>query len=1066
MARIENHIVLSGSFLHICTTNYQIMKLLRAIIVLLLASTFVANAQIKNYTLINYGPKNYGQNYDAENIAIAQNEQGIMYFGTAKAIFEYDGSFWKRINIRDGVWVYSILPTASSDTIFVGGNNEFGYLLALDDGNYNYVSLSDSISDFIRFFSDVREIFKIGNKVYFQCFDYVFVYTDGEITIIEPNTVFHTSFCVNGKIYTRQREIGLTYIDGDSVKTVPGGQVFGNIGIFGMVPIDDGKCMIITYEDGSWIMDDNGIEPNTSDFDNTIAEIGFKITSCTSLNDSTLVLGSYDNGLLVIRLDGTVVSHKNANNGLIDNSVISIFSDREHNVWITTNKGITLLPNNDVLSVFSSESGLNGRVNSVIEYKDRLYVGTSTGLYVQNVNRNNYTENLFVQIGDFKNDVWGLAQCSGALFVGTSNGLYRFISGNKFEKVCNTDVHYLSVSQDEKYMFIGGQQGLSIIEYNDFTGNWLTTFSGIGGFSISGLESVMDSSGNYVIWLGAERFGFTQVRFDGFEYTMNRLFNNPAKPVKLFGKMSFINNYYIFSFEDDKMNEIINGTSKEYEDGIYSFGNMSNVFLVKSDDSIAWISQGTNLTYYHQGDSTLYYKKFLGLDEGKINCIYTTDNKRVWLGTANGLVLCDNTSDVKQVPLYGLNRAIETDAPNVFIRKENSRIDYKYNTLSFYYSAPWFQCPGKVEYSYLLEGWTKEWSKWTSSNKADFSNLSEGYYTFKLKARNVFGDESSVAEYSFTIRPPWYRTTLAYFIYVALILLMIYSGVKYYTYQLKERNRLLDLEVKRQTKQIKEQLETIKAQKDSLTDSINYAARIQQLSLPNTQCIEKYVSESFILFRPRDIVSGDFYWCSEADEKLIITAVDCTGHGVPGALMSMLGMNSLNSIVKVEGNTEPGIIIDELRASIIRSFADKGDKAARDGMDLCLLCIDTKNGKLQFAGAHNPLIQIRNGELTEYKVDKMPCAFGEAQQNKTPFATTTIDIQKGDCFYFFSDGYSDQFGGKGGREKFKKARFRKHLLEIWQLPMQEQAERLNTIHLEFKGDTEQVDDILVIGIRV
>ena len=272
--------------------------------------------------------------------------------------------------------------------------------------------------------------------------------------------------------------------------------------------------------------------------------------------------------------------------------------------------------------------------------------------------------------------------------------------------------------------------------------------------------------------------------------------------------------------------------------------------------------------------------------------------------------------------------------------------------------------------------------------------------------------------------------------------------------------------MKRQTKQIEEQLEKIEEQNRSLTDSINYAARIQQLSLPNTSFVNNYVSESFILFKPRDIVSGDFYWCAEVDNKLVITAADCTGHGVPGAMMSMLGMNSLNTIVKLRGTTDPGSILNELRASIIRSFADKGENAAKDGIDICLLTIDKEKGTLMYAGAYNSLLQIRNGELTEFKVDKFPCALSDQYKDGVVFNTHTINVEKGDCYYFFSDGYCDQFGGEDGSSKFMKARFKRHLLELWSLPMEKQGEELNRIHLEFKGNTEQIDDILVMGIRI
>ncbi|MCQ2375501.1 MAG: SpoIIE family protein phosphatase [Salinivirgaceae bacterium] len=1047
----------------------------RAILLILLVVPIVANAQIRNYSPVNYGPKNYGQNYDAENYAIAQNAQGIMFFGTANAIFKYDGSFWDRISVKPGVWVKSILTNPTCDTIFVGGSNEFGMLLLHENGeSFDYYSLSDSIRNYISPFSEIWKIYRIDGRVYFQSYNYIFAYDGEKITIIEPSTTFHNSFCVNNKLYVRQREVGLAVLNADTVSVVPNGDVFANVGIFGMLSIDGDSILIVSYEDGSWILHDNKITPNTSKLDKTIKNEDFKVTSCILINDTTLALGSYDNGVMIVNTDGTIVSHKNINNGLIDNCINNIFCDREQNIWITTNKGITLLPTNDVISVFSSESGINGSVNAVIDYKGQLFVGTSNGLLVQKRNLRNYTEALFEEVGNLKNTVWCLARTSESLFVGTADGLFVMSAYGKFEKLSSADVHCISVSADGMCLFAGGSQGLIICENID--NKWIPIIGEAEGFSVTDIENQVDSIGIYTIWLGSSTQGIAQVNYDGFDASVeyygetNGLKPGPSKPIKLYGQVMFLNNGIICKTGNERVTTSIDDTLHTYELFYFTpadeLNMMGNLFMVKSDDNTAWISQGTNIAYYSKGDSTLNDKKFRGLDVGKINAIYATNNRYIWLGTVGGLVMCDNYSPIDYVSYYVVNREIITDAPNVFIRTPNKKISYKYNSLSFNFSAPWFRCPGALEYSYYLSGLMTNWSNWLGSNSVSFNNLREGKYIFQVRARNVFGIESSIAEYSFTIRPPWYRTIVAYVIYLLLVMLMIYGGVKYYTYQLKARNRLLDMEVKRQTKQISEQLDTIKEQNMELTDSINYAARIQRLSLPNTECMKNYVSDSFILFKPRDIVSGDFYWCAELGKKLIITAADCTGHGVPGAMMSMLGMNSLNSIVKVEHNDEPGIILDELRESIIRSFSDKGDNAAKDGMDLCLLAIDREKMEVQFAGAHNPLFLIRNGELIEYKVDKMPCAFGDIVQNQKHFANNTISVQEGDCLYFFSDGYCDQFGGQNGTEKFKKNRFRQSLLQIWNLPMERQRQILDNIHIEFKADYEQVDDILVIGLRI
>jgi len=1039
--------------------------------------SFCASAQTKNYTPINYGPKNYGINYDAENHAIAQNALGIMYFGTANAIWEFDGQSWRRIDVRQGVWVKSIMPDNNSDTIFVGAQNEFGMLVPNNHADgFNYISLADSIRQHIFPFSDVWKIFKCDSGIYFQSYEYIFKYSKNEISIIEPQTVFHNAFCANGNIYARQRQIGLVKIHNNQAEEIVNGNIFANIGIFGIIEIDKDKSLIVSYEDGTWIMENDTVKPNPSPLNATLENIGFNVTSCCKVDGNTLAFGSYDNGVLVVKTDGTVVAHKNTDNGLIDNFINNIFCDREQNIWITTRKGISLLPDNRHLSVFSTESGINGSVYAIHEFDGQLYIGTSEGLMRSATNKyGEYTKNMFVGIKEIKQCVWCMAECYGSLLIGTDAGIYRMTS-KKTEKISDNDSHCMAFDTERQILFSAGNRGLSVFEYDKEFDVWFMTHTAANGYSLNSIELETDSAGNSIAWLGSSHQGLVRVTNDGFSIKTdffdenNGLGEGLATPIKFDNKIYFLNQGgHIFKYlSKEEVALSLTDSLKQFAQPMFSDAELNlinNIYMLKSHDSITWVSEGTNIAYYINGDTTFHNKKFNGLDVGKINAIYPTNDNYVWVGATEGLVLCDNSAPEKQLPFFAINRTIKTDSPDVYLNTQKPRLKYHHNTLTFEFAAPWFQFPESVEFLYKLDGYINNWQK-AESNTATFNQLPEGTYTFRIKARNAFGKESSVAEYTFSIRPPLYRTLAAYLLYIILIIAAAIGFTKYRTHQLEERNRLLDKEVKRQTKQIETQLQQIEAQNISLTDSINYAARIQRQSLPNTNIISKHVSESFVLFMPRDIVSGDFYWCAEVDNKLIVTAADCTGHGVPGALMSMLGMNSLNSIVKVRGITNPGTILNDLRDSVIRSFADKGENAAKDGMDICLLTVDRSNMKIDFAGAYNPLLQIRNGELIEHKVDRFPCALMEYSEKLTPFSTHTIDIEPGDCFYFFSDGYCDQFGGEDGQRKFMKSRFKRLLTEICEKPMNEQYEILKRTHIEYKGNVEQIDDILVIGIRI
>jgi len=261
-----------------------------------------------------------------------------------------------------------------------------------------------------------------------------------------------------------------------------------------------------------------------------------------------------------------------------------------------------------------------------------------------------------------------------------------------------------------------------------------------------------------------------------------------------------------------------------------------------------------------------------------------------------------------------------------------------------------------------------------------------------------------------------------------------------------------------------EQKQIIEQKQKEILDSIHYAKRIQQAMLTSEEYMTRHFSvEKFIFYQPKDIVSGDFYWALHHHNRFYIAAADCTGHGVPGAFMSLLNISFLNGNVIERGILEPDQILNEQRREIIKALNPNGTENSKDGMDCALCAFDLGNNTLKFALANNPLWLIRNNELIEYKADKMPV--GKYDESQKDFTLQTIQIIKGDSIYIFTDGYADQFGGEKGK-KFKYKHLKETLLANVHLSMEDQKVLLaNTIN-EWKGDLEQVDDILVIGIRI
>jgi len=310
---------------------------------------------------------------------------------------------------------------------------------------------------------------------------------------------------------------------------------------------------------------------------------------------------------------------------------------------------------------------------------------------------------------------------------------------------------------------------------------------------------------------------------------------------------------------------------------------------------------------------------------------------------------------------------------------------------------------------------------------------------------------------------------------LVVILLLVVVSLLFIFKQLREKKRAFNLleesnhQVIKQKEKIEKQHEILISQKKKITDSIYYAQRIQSAVLPPVSILNTAIPENFIFYRPRDIVSGDFYWLAEKEGIVIIAAADCTGHGVPGAFMSMLGVAFLNDIVNKAVFTkkihllQADAVLNELREHVIVSLHQSGKpEEPKDGMDIALCIIDVKNNHMQYAGAHNPVFLIRNGEPVILSADKM--SIGIYRDSDVSFTNQQVELEPGDTFYLYSDGYYDQFGGPRGG-KLLSANFRRYLMEIHKKPLSEQRILVEEFYKKWKGDNDQLDDVMVIGLR-
>lgn len=282
-------------------------------------------------------------------------------------------------------------------------------------------------------------------------------------------------------------------------------------------------------------------------------------------------------------------------------------------------------------------------------------------------------------------------------------------------------------------------------------------------------------------------------------------------------------------------------------------------------------------------------------------------------------------------------------------------------------------------------------------------------------------------------------------------------------YRLTKREIISRLALEQANLDIRDQKQLVEEKQIHITESIQYAKTIQDAMLPNVERMQKCLPNFSVFYRPRDIVSGDFFWCERVGDKTVIAAIDCTGHGVPGAFMSMIGNTLLNEIVKVKGETSPKAILDFLRAGVIRLLSQDKDNVRSDSMDMALCTVDLVRQEVAYAGAYNPLYFVRNKELIETKADKMPIGYSEYHYGQN-FSDHTFSFEEGDVLYLFTDGFADQFGGPSDK-KYSGKRMRNFLTSISGLAVEEQRKLLSQEFDRWKGEADQIDDVLVICIK-
>ncbi len=982
---------------------------------------------IEHGTVCHYGQQEGFE--DATVLALTEDRNGNIWIGTAGnhfGLWRFDGKKFHKYKVANGspiVRVEDIIED-SDGNIWIAG---LGGVVKYNGSCFEHIPVVEFAPK-----NDIRCIAEDKRGV-------MWFGTDGDGLIsfdgntfnaltTNENLLSNTVFCLNvdheGLLWVGH-EKGISLIDGSECKhlTVTAGLPSADIRV---IRQDNYNQNWIGTGGGGFAEFNGKLFNNYTNRNGVQGEVVYKIIEDT--NHEYWIGSSGGLG----KLNGTYCSFYNPNENFAIKDIKAIDEGRNNTIWLASSEGLLIYSHGEFRVInenIGNQDKFKKSIFSVFEdNQGQVWIGTKDGVSMYNLhNIYNYdatdlgfpdksSDPKMINAGQFKTvcrvysilqdlegNMWYLINRYGLVkYDGISFHHYNTTNG-----LPNKGLQCMAIDKKNR-KWIGSETGLMLLE-----GDSILLFDESNGLSNSNVQALqLDSAGN--LWIGT-RDGLNKLPSENMNFTK-------APNKDLFKKYG-------------------------YYDGMISIGIGRGSMFVDSKNQL-WMGGNNFLTkHYPEQETHLLAPSIsltsLDLFNDKISWGEVLANKDTSISLSNGLVLkgCefDSVSLWHELPM-------------------NASFKYNNNFLTFNFVGATTYQPEQVKYQYMLEGWDESWSGLSSRTSAPYGNLPPGDYTFLVKAMNSSGTWSEPLKYTFSIRPPWFWNIWSKIAYLLFTITTIFAIFRWRTGELRKRQRELEDTVRERTSEIAKKHREI-------TDSINYAERIQRSLMASRQLLDANLPEYFVYFNPKERVSGDFFWaCNLTDGKFALACADSTGHGVPGAIMSMLNIAALERAVDGEGLTEPNLILDSARKKVIKTLAQDGsEEGGRDGMDAVLVTLDMAEKKIVAALANMQLWIMGSGEKRTIAPDKMP--IGKHDKQDIPFTRHELQLKKGDVVYMFSDGYVDQFGGPNGK-KFKYRPFEELLFSIHQLPIKEQQVIIRMHFENWMGDLEQVDDVCVIGIRM
>ncbi len=757
----------------------------------------------------NYTPKELGA--APSNWAIAQDRRGVMYFGNAEGVLEYDGVSWRRIATPNRTVVRS-LAAGPSGRIYVGEVGTFGYLAPDSLGNMRFVSLLEQAPPEERKFADVLNTCVTSQGVYFLTPTALFRWADHGMRIWKARTGFQFASVVRDTLYVGQKDLGLMRMANDSLQLVPGGDRFAPERIHAVLPYDDHQILIGTMGNGLFLSEGFAFQPFRTEADSLLRQN--QLYRGILLPNGTIALATLRGGVVILDQQGQLRQRVDKTAGLQDNTVLAMQTDQQGGLWLGLFNGIAHVETPAPLSLFGEESGLKGGVVRLSRHQGILYAATSLGVFYLDPARPHSTA--FQPITGIATQCWSFLALGNDLLVATGDGVYK-ISKNKATSLglFKGAAALHRSRQDSNCILVGMTFGLALLRWNN--GKWINAgkFSGIE----EEIRSIAEEKGG-AIWLGTKSQGILRLAPPTFTPApvtsrVDRFGVNAGLPegeINVYAvgeRLFFASRNGLFRYDQKEQRFQPDSTfGTAFADGtagveVLAADKRGNVWLVATSEA----GDEINLLLRQPNESFGRIRApFLRVPKSALWAVYPDDDFEpngksgvVWYGGAEGLVRYDqNVQKDYAAPFSALIRRVTVaDDSALYCGSEAASgpavptVPYAHNTLRFEFAAPSYDNPGENQFQSMLEGFDDHWSAWSKETKRDYTNLPFGDHRFRVRAQNIYQHVSEEAVYAFKILPPWYRAWWAYVIYG----LILATGV--FTVDRIQRRRLIKEERER-----------------------------------------------------------------------------------------------------------------------------------------------------------------------------------------------------------------------------------------------------------------------------